>query len=75
MESLKNRFRLALAEMGIEMTPEQAGEVYKMASELRNVAKRLSTKDLWNLEEDESLDMSREERKQIADLYRAAKQL
>ena len=75
MNNLKLKFRSALADMGIEMTPEQADVIYKMASRIRKLAKRLSTSDLWDLEENESLDMSKEERKQIADLYRAAKDL
>lgn len=75
MNNLKLRFRSALADMGIEMTPEQADAIYGMASRIRKLAKKLSTSDLWDLEENESLDMSKEERKQIADLYRAAKEL
>lgn len=75
MKDRKIKFRSALAENGIELTPEQAARIYKMTGKIRRVARRLSTIDLWRLEGDESIGMPKEERVQIADLYRAAKEI
>lgn len=74
MDSNK-KFRTLLAEQGIEMTPFEAEKVYKMAVKLKKQAKRLSTEDLWEMEEDESSGIPREERIQIADLYRLAREI
>lgn len=70
-----NRFRSVLAEQGIEMTPEQAKEAYRMARGLRRTARRLSMEDFWAMEEDETLGMPREERIQMIELYRAAQEI
>lgn len=70
-----NRFRSVLAEQGIEMTPDQAREAYRMARKLRKVARRLSMEDFWVMEEDETLGMPREERLQMIELYRVAQEI
>lgn len=75
MKDKNRRFRELLAERGIEMTPEEAKKAYSMAMKIRIAAKRLSTQDLWNMEDNESSGISREERLQIADLYRIAKEV
>jgi hypothetical protein len=74
MDNKSSKFRELLAEQGIEMTPDQATDAYKMARKIRKIAKKLSTRELWDLEDNESLGITREERIQIADLYRAAKE-
>jgi hypothetical protein len=75
MRNRASEFRHILAERGVEVTPEQADHIYKMTARLRKIARKLSTIDLWSLEENESLGMTKEERRQIADLYRAAKEI
>ena len=75
MKKITSEFRKVLAEQGIEMTLDQAEDAYVMAMEIRKTAHRLSTLDLWEMEEDESLGMSREERGVLVDLYRVAKEL
>lgn len=75
MTTKVNKFRAILAEQGIEMTPDQAERTYKMASKIRKTAKRLSVKDLWEIEENENIGMTKEERSQIVELYRSAKDI
>jgi hypothetical protein len=75
MHNKANEFRALLAENGIEVTPDQAKKIYKMTARLRKLARKMSTVDLWRIEEDDSIGMPREERQQIADLYRAAKEI
>lgn len=71
----RSEFRNILAEQGIEMTPEQAGEAYKMARKLRRTAKKLSMEDFWIMEEDESLGLPKEERLQMIELYKVAREI
>lgn len=68
-------FRTLLAGEGIEMTPAQAEKAYKLARRLRKTARRLSTEDLWDMEEDDSMGFTREERSEMVNLYRIAKEL
>lgn len=75
MTDNNRKFRDLLAEKGIEMTPDEAKKAYRMAVKIRKIAKRLSTADLWVMEENELSGLSKEERLQIADLYRTAKEL
>lgn len=70
-----NKFRATLAQQGIEMTPDQAKEAYRMARCLRSTARRLSMEDFWDMEEDETLGMPREERLQMIELYRVAQEI
>jgi hypothetical protein len=62
-----------LAEMGIEMTLEQAGKAYEMSRDMINRARKMSMKDIWNLEEVEGF--SDEEKRQLAMLYMHAKEV
>lgn len=59
-------FRNHLAENGIEMTPEDATRTYKALKKFVRVAKRMSTKDIWEVEKHDS---------QYAELYRKAKEI
>lgn len=70
-----SEFRQILAEQGIEMTLEDAEDAYVMVTEIRKTARKLSTLDLWDMEENESLGLSREERESLTGLYRVAKEL
>jgi hypothetical protein len=62
-----------LAEMGIEMTLEQAGKAYEMSKDMINRARKMSMKDIWNLESVEGF--SDEEKRQLAMLYMHAKEV
>jgi len=62
-----------LAEMGIEMTLEQAGKAYDMSRDMIKRARKMSMKDIWNLEEVEGF--SDEEKSQLAMLYMHAKEV
>ena len=62
-----------LAEMGIEMTLEQAGAAYEMSRDMIKRARKMSMKDIWNLEEVEGF--SDEEKRQLAMLYMHAKEV
>lgn len=75
MKNRSHEFRTALAEKGIEMTPEQARKAYRMIRGLKKTAKKLSTIDMWQMENDDSLGFSKEERKQMVELYRMAKEI
>lgn len=66
-------FRRMLAEMGIEMTLEQAGAAYEMSRDMIKRARKMSMKDIWNLEEVEGF--SDEEKRQLAMLYMHAKEV
>jgi hypothetical protein len=45
------KFRRLLAENGVEMTPEEAGDAYKATRKFIKVAKGLSLKDIWEVAE------------------------
>lgn len=62
-----------LAEMGIEMTLEQAGKAYDMSRDMIKRARKMSMKDIWNLESVEGF--SDEEKRQLAMLYMHAKEV
>lgn len=66
-------FRRILAEMGIEMTVGQADEAYKMSKKMIKRARKMSMKDIWNLEKVEGF--SKEEKRQLAMLYMHAKEV
>ena len=55
------QFRQLMAEKGIELTPDQATVAYRFAIKVRKEARRLSQKDLWQLE----LGLSEEEKKYL----------
>ena len=66
-------FRRMLAEMGIEMTLEQAGKAYEMSRDMIKRARKMSMEDIWNLESVEGF--SDEEKRQLAMLYMHAKEV
>jgi len=66
-------FRQLLAEAGIEMMPDQAKSLYMAVKKFKKAARRLSTENLWAMEEDESSGIPREERLALVELYRKAR--
>lgn len=70
-----NEFRRILAEAGVEMTPEQAESAYVAVKKLKRAAKKLSTADLWAMEEDESSGIPRDERVALVEIYRRAREM
>ncbi len=62
-----------LAERGIEVTPEQAEELYKSAKKVMRAAKRMSTEDLWAMLDTEGF--SEQEKSDLVMLYQHAKEL
>lgn len=67
-------FRRILAENGIEMTPDQAKEVYKMTKDIIKRSKKMSMQQLWELKETEVEGMTSEQIDEIIKLYRCAKE-
>jgi len=68
-------FRMLLAEGGTEMTPLQAEKAYKASKSIVRTSKMMSMIDIWNLEEAELEGMSEEEREDLVELYKNAKDL
>ena len=66
-------FRRVLAEMGTEMTLEQAAKAYEMSRDMIKRARKMSMKDIWNLEKVEGF--SDEEKRQLAMLSMHAKEV
>lgn len=67
------QFRRMLAEIGIEMTIEQAKRAYEMSKDMIKRARKMSMKDIWSLENVEGF--SEEEKHQLAMLYMHAKEV
>ena len=68
-------FRMLLAEGGTEMTPSQAEKAYRASKSIVRTSKMMSMIDIWNLEEAEVEGMSEEEREDLVELYKNAKDL
>lgn len=68
-------FRTLLAEQGIELTPAEAKKMYKKSKGLIKRAKNMSPSDIWYIMEIKAEGISDEDKKQIANLYRIAKEL
>lgn len=68
-------FRNALAEMGMEMTMDEAAKMYMMAKDIVSRSKKMSVKEMWDIMEIKNSGMSEEEKEQIVELYRTAKEL
>lgn len=64
-----------LAERGMEMTMEEAANIYMMASDIVSKAKKMSTEDMWKIMDLNADGISYEEKEQIVDLYRSAKEI
>lgn len=59
--------------MGIEMTLEQAEKAYDMSRDMIKRARKMSMKDIWNLEK--VAGFSDDEKRQLAMLYMHAKEV
>ena len=68
-------FREILAETGMEMTPEDAEKAYDASRSIFKASRRMSTMDMWIMEEEDLEGVSKEERKRLVDLYRSAKEM
>lgn len=68
-------FRNILAEQGMEVTMEEAANIYMMAGDIVSKAKKMSTEDMWKIMDLDAEGISPEEKEQIVDLYRSAKEI
>jgi hypothetical protein len=68
-------FRNMLAEGGMEMTMDEAAKVYLMADDIVSRAKKMSVEDMWDILDLEAEGMSHEDKEQIVELYRTAKEI
>lgn len=64
-----------LAEQGMEVTMEEAANIYMMAGDIVSKAKKMSTEDMWKIMDLDAEGISPEEKEQIVDLYRSAKEI
>lgn len=69
------KFRNILAEQGIEMTVEEAKDAYSTASKFIKKCKKISLMNIWQIKDINYEGISEDEKKQIIDLYRKAKEL
>ena len=69
------QFRNMLAEQGMEVTMEEAANIYMMAGDIVSKAKKMSTEDMWKIMDLDAEGISPEEKEQIVDLYRSAKEI
>lgn len=75
MNNKIKQFRNILAEQGQEVTIDQAQEIYSMAQSIVKKARKISLFDLWDLEKKEIKEMPEDQKKQIINLYRFAKEM
>lgn len=68
-------FRTILAEGGTEMTPRQAEKAYKTSKSIVRTSRMMSMLDIWSLQETELEGMSEQEREELVELYKTAKEL
>lgn len=68
-------FRKALAEKGIELTPEEAKNAYAMGRRLIKKSRNMSMQDIWNMQEVEIEGMTPEQINDLINLYKCAKDL
>lgn len=73
MNRLK-KFRMTLAEQGIEMTLDEAKNAIKEMKQFIKKSKKMSIKDIWMLEETKIKGFSEEEKESIIKLYKVAKE-
>jgi hypothetical protein len=73
MNRLK-KFRMILAEQGIEMTLQEAKNAYKHLKSFIKKSRNMSIKDIWMLEETEVEGFSSEEKNNMIRLYQMAKE-
>jgi 1,2-phenylacetyl-CoA epoxidase PaaB subunit len=68
-------FRKILAEQGIEMTIEEAEQAFKNANKFIKRSKKISIMDIWEMQKTEVENISAEEKDQLINLYKKAKEL
>lgn len=68
-------FRMLMAEEGTEMTPKQAELAYKASRSIVRRSRTMSMIDIWSLEDLDMEGFSREERIDLVELYKTAKEL
>lgn len=68
-------FRNKLAETGMEVTMEEAAKLYAMAGDIVSKAKKMSVEDMWNILDVDAEGLSSEDKEQIVELYRSAKEI
>lgn len=68
-------FRMLLAEEGTEMTPLQAKKAYIASRSIIKTSKKMSMMDIWNMQESEMEGLSDEEKEELINLYKNAKDL
>lgn len=68
-------FRKLLAEQGIEMTIEEAEKAFENANKFIKRSKKISIMDLWQMQKTQVENISDEERDQLINLYKKAKEL
>ena len=68
-------FRMLLAEEGTEMTPLQAKKAYIASRSIIKTSKKMSMMDIWNMQESEMEGVSDEEKEELINLYKNAKDL
>lgn len=68
-------FRMLMAEEGTEMTPKQAKRAYKASKSIVRRSRMMSMIDIWSLEDLDMEGFSRDERMDLVDLYKTAKEL
>lgn len=68
-------FRNILAENGIEVTLEEAEQIYGMARDILKKSKKMSMDDIWSIIDMEVEGMSQIEKEQVAEIYRTAREL
>ena len=66
---------MLLAEEGTEMTPLQAKKAYIASRSIIKTSKKMSMMDIWNMQESEMEGVSDEEKEELINLYKNAKDL
>lgn len=69
------KFRTLLAEQGIEMTIEESQQAFKNANRFIKRSKKISIMDLWKMQKTKIDEISEEEKNQLINLYKKAKEL
>jgi hypothetical protein len=68
-------FRKTMAERGIEITPEEAKDLYKSAKKIIKAAKNMTMEDIMRMSETELEGMSKEDKDKLIMLYQHAKEI
>jgi hypothetical protein len=70
-----HQFRKTLAENGIEMTPDQAKEFYKMTKDIIRRSKKMSMQHFWKLKETKVEGMTPDQIDELIKIYKCAKEI